>query len=195
MAFIDLIRHGEPVGGRRYRGQLDDPLSELGWSQMRSAVANQRPWRQIISSPLLRCSEFAAELAQQLQIPLEIEPRLQEIGFGRWEGQTAEQIEASESGALQRFYDDPVRGAPPGAEGLEYFHQRVLAAWQLIIRRNAEMSVLVVAHAGVIRAIVGEVLGMPPANMFKLQVSNAGISRIHVGKGLQTVLEFHNARL
>lgn len=195
MAFVDLIRHGEPVGGRRYRGQLDDPLSELGWRQMRSAVAAQRPWRHIISSPLLRCSEFAAELGQRLQLPLEIEPRLMEIGFGRWEGQTAEQIEASEPGALRRFYDDPVRGAPPGAEELEHFHQRVLAAWQMIIRRDAEMPVLVVAHAGVIRAIVGEVLGMPPGNMFKLQVANAGISRIHVSDALQTVLEFHNARL
>ena len=32
---IDLIRHGEPVGGRRYRGgRMDDPLSEKGWAQM-----------------------------------------------------------------------------------------------------------------------------------------------------------------
>ena len=31
---IDLIRHGEPVGGRRYRGHIDDPLSERGWQQM-----------------------------------------------------------------------------------------------------------------------------------------------------------------
>jgi len=28
---IDLLRHGEPVGGKRYRGQIDDPLSEKGW--------------------------------------------------------------------------------------------------------------------------------------------------------------------
>ena len=36
---IDMIRHGEPVGGRRYRGQIDDPLSEKGWRQMWAAVA------------------------------------------------------------------------------------------------------------------------------------------------------------
>jgi alpha-ribazole phosphatase len=27
---LDLMRHGEPVGGRRYSGQIDDPLSEKG---------------------------------------------------------------------------------------------------------------------------------------------------------------------
>ena len=40
---IDLIRHGEPVGGRKYRGQIDDPLSDKGWTQMRQAVADHKP--------------------------------------------------------------------------------------------------------------------------------------------------------
>jgi alpha-ribazole phosphatase/probable phosphoglycerate mutase len=36
---LDLLRHGESVGGRKYRGQTDDPLSEKGWAQMRDVVA------------------------------------------------------------------------------------------------------------------------------------------------------------
>ena len=35
---IDLLRHGEPVGGRLLRGSQDDPLTEEGWSQMRASV-------------------------------------------------------------------------------------------------------------------------------------------------------------
>jgi alpha-ribazole phosphatase len=54
---LDFMRHGEPVGGRKYRGQLDDPLSEKGWEQMRAAVGEAWPWTRIVSSPLLRCSE------------------------------------------------------------------------------------------------------------------------------------------
>jgi len=42
---LDLMRHGEPVGGRRYRGQMDDPLSEKGWAQMRNAVGNHYLFR------------------------------------------------------------------------------------------------------------------------------------------------------
>ena len=56
---IDIIRHGEPVGGKRYRGQIDDPLSEKGWQQMRDAVAGHNPWDVIISSPLARCNRGA----------------------------------------------------------------------------------------------------------------------------------------
>ncbi len=45
---IDVIRHGEPVGGRRYRGHgVDDPLSEKGWQQMWKAVADRSDWQHI----------------------------------------------------------------------------------------------------------------------------------------------------
>ena len=59
---IDLLRHGEPIGGRRYRGHIDDPLSEYGWSEMWHAVSGETPWQQIITSPLRRCREFAEAL-------------------------------------------------------------------------------------------------------------------------------------
>ena len=48
---IDLLRHGEPLGGRRYRGQRDDPLSEQGWRQMRASVGGYREWQAVVSSP------------------------------------------------------------------------------------------------------------------------------------------------
>ena len=51
---IDLLRHGDVEGGRKYRGQLDDPLSELGWQQLRSATSKKQNWQHIVSSPLFR---------------------------------------------------------------------------------------------------------------------------------------------
>ena len=56
--WVDLLRHGEPVGGSRYRGQVDDALSEKGWQQMWQAVAGRGDWQQIITSPLQRCQAF-----------------------------------------------------------------------------------------------------------------------------------------
>ena len=62
---IDLIRHGEPIGGRRYRGHgVDDPLSEKGWSQMWQAVGNYNAWHHIITSPLQRCQQFPPAIEQ-----------------------------------------------------------------------------------------------------------------------------------
>lgn len=62
---LDILRHGEPVGGKRYRGdQIDDPLSPQGWAQMQAridecAMAGLDGWTAIVSSPLTRCRAIA----------------------------------------------------------------------------------------------------------------------------------------
>ena len=63
---IDLIRHGTPVGGSKYRGHaIDDPLTEQGWQQMYAAIGNYNYWDRIISSPMHRCLDFAEQLSEQ----------------------------------------------------------------------------------------------------------------------------------
>ncbi len=159
--YIDIIRHGEPVGGRRYRGyNIDDPLTEKGWSQMRAAVPEVPHWQQIVSSPLKRCQQFAQELADDLQVPCSIENNLKEIGFGDWEGKTPEQILARDSEALNHFYQDPINNRPQGAEPLNSFSQRVWQAYREIIELHHDKHILVVAHAGVVRAITANILKM-----------------------------------
>jgi alpha-ribazole phosphatase/probable phosphoglycerate mutase len=177
---VDLLRHGEPVGGRTYRGQTDDPLSEKGWQQMRSAVGDRCPWNAIVSSSLSRCAAFAHELAARHGRPVEIEPRLVELGFGAWEGRTAEDLNRDVPGQVQRFLLDPISNRPPQAEALTDFHARVLAAWNDLLARHAGRHVLVVGHAGIIRLIVSEVLGAPLDRLFRIQVPSAGLSRIEV---------------
>ena len=175
---IDLIRHGEPVGGRRYRGQIDDPLSEKGWRQMREAVGDACPWDVIVSSPLIRCRAFADELAQRHGLPVSFDARFKEIGFGVWEGKTADEISADDPDALMRFYADPVRYRPQGAEPLSDFEARIGAGLSALLKQHEGRHVLVVGHAGVIRMILRHALGIPVANIFRIQVPNAGLTRL-----------------
>jgi len=199
VTIIDLIRHGEPVGGAgRYRGKIDDPLSDKGWVQMREAVADHCPWQAIISSPLSRCAAFATELAQRHNLPLAFDDRLMEIGFGEWEGLTKEQIVVNDAEALHRFYSDPITHIPPGAEPLADFQRRITAAWEELLADYAGQQLLLVGHAGVIRMVVRHVLDMPLERMFRIHVPNAGITRIRVdGQGQQAMasLMFHAGSL
>ena len=195
---IDLIRHGEPVGGHKYRGQSDDPLSEKGWAQMRTAVGEHRPWDVIISSTLSRCAAFASELAQRHALPLEFDARLMEIGFGEWEGRTAAEVTAQDPALLKRFWSDPLNNVPPGAELLTAFRDRVIPAWDEILARHSGKHILIVGHAGVIRMVVRHVLDMPLQRVFRITVPNAGITRIRVeNDGEQTLptLLFHAGAL
>ena len=179
---IDIIRHGEPEGGRRYRGHsVDDPLSKLGWQQMWNAVPENPDWDHIISSPLSRCQRFAEALAETLSIEVSIEDNLKEIGFGSWEGRSPEDIKANEGDALQRFLKDPVNNRPYGAEPLETFAERVWDAYQDTINRHHGQHVLMVAHAGVIRAISSKILGMSLDDVYsKLKIEYAAVASTRV---------------
>lgn len=177
---IDLLRHGEPVGGRKYRGQVDDPLSEKGWAQMRTATRERPAWTAIISSPLARCRAFAEELAGQTNLPLALDERLMEVGFGVWEGKTADEIRAEDPDAIFNFKRDPVAFRPAGAEPLDAFFDRVAEGLEAILDMHAGGQVLVVAHAGVIRMAICHVLGIAPQQGYRIQVGSAAIARLRV---------------
>lgn len=192
---IDLIRHGEPVGGRAYRGHnIDDPLSEKGWQQMWDAVGDESPWDHIITSPLERCNAFAEALMDTYQIPCSIENNFKEIGFGSWEGRTPDEIKADNIKEYEDFYRDPVKKRPKGAEPLDKFIKRVVDAYSKVINEHQGEHLLIVAHAGVNRAIIANALQAAPAGLYRINVKNAGISRIKHNELGDTLL-YHNVQL
>jgi len=195
---VDLIRHGEPIGGHIYRGHLDHALTDKGWQQMRSALAEHSPWQQIVTSSLSRCAEFASETAQRLNLPLQKQADFMEIGFGQWEGKSAQQLESDNKAEFYAFYDDPLNNTPPEGEPLLAFQQRVLAAWQQLLDQHHEQHVLVVGHAGMMRVILSHVLQMPIDAMYRLNIPHAAISRISItsdGARAYPQLVFHAGTL
>jgi len=191
---LDLIRHGEPVGGRKYRGQIDDPLSEKGWAQMRVALGDHAPWSRIVSSPLQRCRAFAEALATQHALPLIVEPRFQEVGFGVWEGKTAIEIEAEAPGTIAHFKAHPVEARPQGAEPLDAFLARVVAGLKNMLLTQPDEHVLIVCHAGVIRMALAHALNIPLANAYRIDVASAGMTRLRFD-GKYASLVFHGGHL
>lgn len=191
---IDLLRHGTPVGGRAYRGHgIDDPLSEAGWAQMWAAVGEQAgwPWTRVVSSPLIRCRDFAEALGERAGLPVSVDARFREVGFGSWEGRTPAQIRSEEPEAYAAFFSDPLDSRPEGAEPLPDFAARVAAAFDDCLREHAGEHVLLVAHAGVIRASLAHVLQADLRCAYRVAVDNACFTRCTCGeRGLR--LEFHN---
>ena len=123
---LDLIRHGEPEGGVRYRGSVDDPLSQTGWQQLRQAT-NQCGcrWDAIFTSPMLRCHEFARELSSQQQRPLTVVEDLRELCFGTLEGLTPKQAWQQQPELLAKLWQDPAGHTPPEGEPYNDFLARV----------------------------------------------------------------------
>lgn len=177
---IGLLRHGEVEGGSCFRGSTDHPLSRVGLAQMRAATAADTGWQRVISSPLSRCTEFATEYAAAHGLPLDLEPRLQEMHFGDWEGRTAAELMAADPGALDRFWQAPHRHTPPGGEPLADFQQRVLTAWDERLERHAGEDLLLVTHGGVIRVLLCLVSDHPLERLLDFEVPYAALRRIRV---------------
>ena len=173
---VDLLRHGEPVGGRRYRGNQDDPLTDKGWAQM-SASTQGKTWDYIATSSLSRCADFAQYLSDAQGIELEVFDSLIELGFGTWQGRTAQEIGQE---VVDQFKSDPVANRPPGAEKLIDFQARVLTTFDEISHKHTERSVLIVAHAGVIRVIKSHLLNLDLEKMFTIQVDSAACERFEI---------------
>lgn len=92
---------------------------------------------------------------------------MREINLGRWEGHTMADI-------AQRYPDKfKARGAdignfcPPGGESFANCSQRVVAAFQEIMGA-ATGNILIIGHAGVNRLLFCYMLGMPLANLFRI---------------------------
>ncbi len=174
---IDLLRHGEPRGGRLYRGTQDDPLTKKGWQQMLDAT-HAKSWDMIATSPLLRCCEFTKHLSNTQHIPYQIFNDFKELGFGDWQGSSAKTIGQK---IVDEFKANPIQYRPPNAEDLYAFQARVLSTFDQIIQNNTQhQSILIVAHAGVIRVIKSHLLQQPIERMFTIQVVSGSCERFEI---------------
>jgi alpha-ribazole phosphatase len=177
---LDLLRHGETELGGGLRGSLDDALTEKGWAQMRAAVVAGGPWDRLISSPLQRCARFAAELGEQLNLPVQLENDLQELHFGAWEGQSAAALMETDAEALGLFWADPYAFTPPQGEPVSDFADRVLGAVARLHQAYAGERVLLISHGGVMRLLLAQARGLPRERLLNVEVAHASLFALSV---------------
>jgi broad specificity phosphatase PhoE len=156
-----LVRHGQTDGdsGTRYHGSADVDLSPQGVEQIKQVrhALGEPGFELVVASPLRRAWKSAWLIAEGA--PVRLEDGFREIHFGRWEGLTAAEIEASDP-ILYRDWKD---GAPafeyPSGEPRAQFRERVLNGLGTLLGAPAH-SALVVVHKGVIRSIVELLTGV-----------------------------------
>jgi broad specificity phosphatase PhoE len=172
-----IVRHAEPdaMRGRIY-GRLDPPLSPTGRAQAeRVALWLQPvPLDAVYASPLRRARETAGFLVRERGIEMAIHPGLVDIDFGEWEGRRFDELERSDPELYRSWMTQPTRTRFPGGENFGELQARVLAAVGEIRRETA--SAALVAHAGVNRVILGNVLGLADDAIFRLDQPLAAVS-------------------
>ena len=163
MIMLDLLRHGETELGHTLRGSTDDALTVKGWQDMQQtlnkAISTGQRWDTVASSPLQRCIHVAQSFAQAQQLPLYIDAQFQEMHFGEWEAISTQVLYEQYPEDLAKFWMTPTQFAPPQAESLLNFQQRVLQGLSDLnqylqqLEQPQPKRVLLVTHGGVIKLL------------------------------------------
>ncbi|MCL1879284.1 MAG: alpha-ribazole phosphatase family protein [Actinomycetia bacterium] len=186
-----LIRHPQPLAAEGIcygRSDLDVAAADL--QTCTAALREQLDVRAVerwISSPLQRCSKLAVALSgavgaaveqgagqdagqappcSQDSYPVLLDERLLEMDFGSWEGMRWEDIDRRD---FDCWAADYLHNAPPGGESL----QAVVGRTQQLLQELHDQpwqSVAVVAHAGVIRSILTELLDIPFPSTWRINI-------------------------
>ena len=190
------VRHGRTAWNsvRRFQGRSDIPLDDEGRAQAQALAVFLAgdDFDRAYASPLGRAQETArAVLAGRADPVLQTDDDLIEMAFGTWEGMTWDEIVAKHP-ELDRANETKPRYLTP--EGGESFEQVVARVERFVERIAADTPerVLIVAHAGVMHALVRALLREPGEAALNVRFDPASVTRF-VGDGLNWRLVSLNA--
>ena len=181
---IYLIRHTLPdvLPGICY-GHADLGLADSFATELQSLQAKLAHITNpvLVSSPLRRCFILAESLAQHFDIPaVNKDERLMELNFGDWELKSWADIP---QGVVNEWSDAHIKQAPPNGESYVDLHARAKAFFEELVSSQHE-HVLVFTHAGVIRALVAEISGMPLTAAADIEVDYGSVTHVVVENGV-----------
>jgi broad specificity phosphatase PhoE len=161
---IYYIRHGETAwnAAGRFQGTRDIPLNELGRSQALAAgaillgllardghAASAVPY---VASPLGRARLTMELVRKVLKLPAAgyaVDERLQEIGYGQWEGLTLPQMQLHDAATFAARRRDIWGVAAPAGESYASVTLR-MRDWSDSLLADT----VTVAHGGTMRALM-----------------------------------------
>lgn len=179
-----LLRHGAtPLSAeKRFSGSRSDPaLTPEGRRQVEAvadALAARGGIDAVIGSPARRAVESAEIVARALKLEVATDPGLAEADFGAWEGLTLAEIRERWSAELASWLSSTAV-APPGGESFDAVLTRVRRSRDRLIRSHPGGTVLVVTHVSPIKLLSCLALGVPPAAIFRMELSPASLTELH----------------
>jgi alpha-ribazole phosphatase len=146
-----VARHGPVDAKGLCYGQIDVPELEAPEHVAQGILSNLGPHvpEHLIASPLARANGPAVHLARTLGLTLASDARVSELSMGQWEGRSWTEVEAHYGGIYTHWMEHWKTEAPPEGETVAQLSARV-ASFAYALPPGCT---LVIAHAGVIRAL------------------------------------------
>lgn len=176
-----LIRHGQTAWNREqvFRGGVDIKLDETGLEQARRLAERLKlsGVARIYSGPLSRARQTAQAIADVCARELVIDPGLDDMRFGQWEGLAHTEVAVKFSEEYRLWKSEPWRARIPGGSTLEEVGQRSWAALRSIVTSAGELeTAAVVTHRVVLKLLVLRMLGLGPEGFWRVKLSPCSLS-------------------
>lgn len=179
---VDLLRHGTTGRSCHLDGRADFPVNADGWTQFRSQTLG-KTWPLVVTSPLRRARECAEVLVEQTGVLLRIDADWSELDFGAMDGLRHEEIALDRElrAARTAFLADPCASSLPGGEPWAAFDSRISRALKRLVNEVEAQPVLVISHAGAIRAAISVACGIALAALWAVRISHGTRVRLRLG--------------
>jgi alpha-ribazole phosphatase len=182
LARILLVRHGETEANssERYWGKTDVALGPVGIrqaEQVRDRLAMEKI-DHAYSSELKRAMTTAYTIASIHNLPVTACPEIREVDFGKMEGLKFAEINKQYPEVARKWIERSPDLQYPGGESLAQLEDRVGQFKARLVRHTGSETVLVVAHAGVLRTLICQLLEMDYRHRWNIRLSLASLSII-----------------
>ncbi|MCT8978528.1 alpha-ribazole phosphatase [Clostridium sp. CX1] len=187
---IYLVRHGkiDTDDKKRYIGFSDILLNEEGVNQGKKLKKffSEIYIEKIYCSDLSRTRKTAEIISEGRNIEKVELKELREINMGKWENRTFEEIKNKYPKEFENRGKYIKDFTPDGGESFGVFKDRVLNIFKGIVLDTKE-STVIVAHAGVNRIILSDILGISLENIFKIKQDYGCINKIIVNQSTTSI--------
>lgn len=178
---IYLVRHGKIDLGKEkcYIGATDLSLSKEGIIQAQrikklfSTIDIDRAY----TSPLIRCVQTLDIILENRNVEKILIKELREIDLGQWEGKSFSYIKKFYPEEFKARGENIAAFVTPDGESFNQLKERVIPAFENI-KENSTGNVIIVAHAGVNRVILSNILAISMVDMFNINQDYGSVSEI-----------------
>ena len=196
MTTVYLIRHGQSEGNERqvYCGWTDLPLTETGEAQARLLAERkpEPPVFHLVASDLSRARETARLISESWQVPVTVEKGFREMHLGAFENRTWQDIAVKYPALMKPWNEDWFYGPTPEGESLENLYHRVLPLYREYLRIWKGSAWGLVAHSGVIQAILAMELTGTHETHWRFAIEHARLIRLDYSEEGYAVLKGFN---
>lgn len=164
---------------KRFIGCTNVTLSPTGREQARywQRCFSDMRWDRVCATPLSRAVETARIISREPLAKIQRLDALAEINLGQWEGIPFSTIKTEQPAHWKARGADLAGYRPPAGENFSDLARRVVPAFRRLVA-HCRGNLLVVAHAGVNRVILANLLGYELSGLFSIPQAYGCLNRL-----------------